>query len=55
MDLSVEEDLLRFSYLLCVMGLDRMSFDVGVLPHTQHPTPLVVDDSGDLLSLFGSH
>jgi hypothetical protein len=33
-DLSVEEDLLRLSYLLSVMSLDRMSFDVGVLPYT---------------------
>jgi hypothetical protein len=55
MNLSVEIDLLRFSYLLCMMGLDRMGFDVGVLPHTQNPTPFVVDDSGDLLSLFSGH
>jgi hypothetical protein len=27
-DLGVEIDLLRFSYLLCVMSLDRMGFDV---------------------------
>jgi len=55
MDLSVKIDLLRFSYLLCVMCLDRMGFDVAVLPYAQNPTPLVVDDSSDLLSLLSGH
>jgi hypothetical protein len=30
----MEVDFLRLSYLLCVMSLDRMGFDVAVLPYT---------------------
>ena len=49
MNLSMHKDLMIITKLLCVLSLQRVCLNVRVFPDAKNATPLVVNDSCDVV------